>query len=96
MLCFAIFSLKYPSFLTYDIEMKNVQSVSNLKSLYFVENPPSDTYMRQRIGDVNPNLLRSAFKKNANLQREKMAIDLELHFCEIFKRKVVGISKRYD
>jgi len=31
MSCFAIFSLKYPSLLAYDIEKKDPQSVSNLK-----------------------------------------------------------------
>lgn len=75
MSCFAIFSLKYPSLLQYDIEMKDPQSCENLKKLYFVNNPPSDTTMRERLDFLDPTLLRPIFKRIFSLiQRGK---DLE-------------------
>jgi len=75
MSCFAIFSLKYKSLLQYDIETKDPQSCENLKNLYFVNNPPSDTTMRERLDYIDPNLLRPAFKKIfSSIQRGK---DLE-------------------
>ena len=75
MSCFAIFSLKYSSLLAYEIEMKEPQSVANLKNLYSVKTPPSDTYMRERLDSLNSKKLRPAFKKIFSLiQRGK---DLE-------------------
>jgi hypothetical protein len=75
MSCFAIFSLKYSSLLQYDIELKEGKSISNLKTLYLVKNPPSDTYMRERLDSIDPKTLRPAFKKVFSLiQRGK---DLE-------------------
>ncbi len=75
MSCFAIFSLKYPSLLQYEIETKNPRSCENIKKLYFVKNPPSDTYMRERLDLIDPKLLRPAFKQIFSLiQRGK---DLE-------------------
>ncbi len=70
MSCFAIFNLKYPSLLEYDIQKRLPTSLKNLKNLYFVQKPPSDTYMRERLDSIDPVILRSAFKKIfANLQR---------------------------
>ena len=75
MSCFAIFSLKYPSLLKYEIERKSPQSTENIKKLYFIKNPPSDTYMRERLDLIDPKLLKPAFKKIFSLiQRGK---DLE-------------------
>ena len=75
MSCFAIFSLKYPSLLSYEIEMKNSKSRTNLKKLYYIHNPPSDATMRERLDPLDPSLLRPAFKKVFSLiQRGK---DLE-------------------
>jgi hypothetical protein len=75
MSCFAIFSLKYPSLLQYEIETKNPRCIENIKKLYLVKNPPSDTYMRERLDLIDPKLLRPAFKKIFSLiQRGK---DLE-------------------
>lgn len=75
MSCFAIFSLKYASLLEYEIDTKDPKTVKNLEKLYLVKNPPSDTYMRERLDPLNPELLRPAFKKIFSLiQRGK---DLE-------------------
>lgn len=75
MSCFAIFSLKYSSLLAYDSHKKDSHFINNLKNLYLVKRPPSDTYMRERLDLINPKLLRPAFKKIFSLiQRGK---DLE-------------------
>ena len=63
MSCFALFSLKYPSLLEYEIKRKQSQSIENLKKLYKVENPPSDTYMRERL-DLQSYFIKSTIQAN--------------------------------
>lgn len=67
----AIFSLKYPSLLRFDEDIRNEETIRhNLRSLYKVNNAPSDTYMRERLDEVDPDVLRAPFKANfARLQR---------------------------
>lgn len=68
----AIFGLKFPSLLQYDRKRKHSEIESNLKNLYHVQTPPSDTYLGERLDEVNPNHLRTAFKKLfSKLQRSK-------------------------
>lgn len=68
----AIFGLKCPSLLHYDRTRFDEATAVNLRDLYMVKNPPSDTYLRERLDEVNPNDLRSAFKKVfASFQRGK-------------------------
>lgn len=55
----AIFSLKYPSLLKYDEERDIIRT--NLKTLFHVNNLPSDTYMRERLDEIDPNELRRCF-----------------------------------
>jgi hypothetical protein len=57
----AVFSLKYPSLLQYDKEREAYGN--NLKSLFQIEAAPSDTYLRERLDDVDPRELRPCFKK---------------------------------
>jgi len=77
MSCFAVFNLKYPSLLQYEIETQNPQSCENIKKLYLVKTPPSDTYMRERLDLIDPKLLRPAFKQIfSQIQRGK---DLEAY-----------------
>jgi len=61
--CFAVFSLKWPSLLQYEEEKKNPYVLKNLQDLYLIKTPPSDTYMRERLDEIDPNHLRPAFKK---------------------------------
>jgi len=63
MSCYAVFSLKWPSLLQYEEEKKNPHILKNLQDLYLVKTPPSDTYMRERLDEVDPDNLRPAFKK---------------------------------
>ena len=73
MSCFAVFSLKWPSLLQFDKQRKQEAILQNLKSLYFIKTPPSDTYMRERLDEVDPDTIRPAFKKIfATLQRGKV------------------------
>jgi hypothetical protein len=73
MSCFAVFSLKWPSLLQYEVEKKNPHVLKNLHDLFHVKNPPSDTYMRERLDEIDPRLLRPAFKKVFSLaQRGKV------------------------
>jgi hypothetical protein len=66
----SIFSLKYPSLLKYDNEREAI--AENLKNLYGIENPPSDTSLRERLDQVKPETLRNSFKKLfAAVQRSK-------------------------
>ena len=68
----AIFSLKFPSLLQYDRHRKGKPIAENLKNLYHVDTPPSDTYLRERLDTVDPKYIRPVFKKMfAALQRGK-------------------------
>ncbi len=66
----SIFSLKYKSLLQYDNERQHVGH--NIKRLFGITDLPSDTYMRQRLDEVDPRALRPCFTKLfAELQRTK-------------------------
>lgn len=68
----AVFSLKFPSLLNYDRKRGESAIEKNLKNLYHVSNAPSDTYLRERLDELNPDFIRPAFKKIfARLQRGK-------------------------
>lgn len=68
----AVFGLKCPSLLQYDRSRKDPPTEHNLRTLYHVVSPPSDTYLRERLDEVDPNTIRPAFKKIfAILQRGK-------------------------
>ena len=68
----AVFGLKCPSLLDFDRKRRDVATKKNLQDLYHVKEPPCDTYMRDRLDEVNPESLRPAFKKVfASFQRGK-------------------------
>ena len=68
----AVFGLKYPSLLKFDSEKDEPKIKKNLSSLYGVQEVPSDTYLRERLDPVMPQILRPVFKKIfALLQRGK-------------------------
>lgn len=72
----AVFGLKFPSLLKYD-QYRDVLD-GNLKTLYHINRPPSDTYLRERLDELNPTFLRQAFKKIfAELQRGKCLEEFE-------------------
>lgn len=57
----AMFGLKAPSLLAFDNELDDPIVSNNLKTLYGVENVPSDTHMRTMLDQVNPDDLRGSF-----------------------------------
>ena len=66
----AIFTLKYPSLLKYDEETKQIKD--NLKNLFDVDNLPSDTYMRERLDEIDPKELHTCFTNIfRDIQRSK-------------------------
>ncbi len=69
----AVFSLKYPSLLQFDQPQDKEELVrKNLRALYGIKQAPSDSWLRQRLDEVDPVSLRKAFTKLfANLQRGK-------------------------
>jgi len=68
----AVFGLKCPSLLDYDTKRSDEVISQNLRALYHVTTPPSDTYLRERLDEVSPESLRPAFKKIfAHFQRGK-------------------------
>jgi hypothetical protein len=59
---FAIFSLKFPSLLKFEDEIRNKRKGrSNLQTIYHVKDVPSDTRMREVLDEVDPSELRKPF-----------------------------------
>ncbi|MBA3603361.1 MAG: hypothetical protein H0W50_06920, partial [Parachlamydiaceae bacterium] len=76
----AIFGLKFPSLLDFDKKRTDLPVIQNLKNLYHVNKPPSDTYLRERLDSLNPDELRSIFTRLFALaQRGKALEDFEFH-----------------
>src|SRR5262249_10848779 len=72
----AVFGLKFPSLLQYDQNRKTL--CDNLRNLYHINRPPSDTYLRERLDELDPVFVRPAFKKIfAELQRGKCLEEFE-------------------
>ena len=68
----AVFSLKCPSLLDFDKKRSDKAVVNNLQDLFHIKTPPCDTYLRERLDQVNPDNLRPAFTKVfASFQRGK-------------------------
>lgn len=58
----AVFGLKFPSLLKFD-ECKDDDRIKhNLRTLYHVNQTPSDTYMRERCDEVDPKEVRKIYK----------------------------------
>lgn len=74
----AVFGLKCPSLLEYDRKRKNTAVAQNLRDLYLIDTPPCDTYLRERLDQLDPGYLRPAFKKIFSLfQKGKGLEDFE-------------------
>jgi hypothetical protein len=68
----ALFGLKYPSLLQFDEGRRAGSTPANLKALYGVEQAPSDTRLRERLDEVDPQTLRPLYKRLfSQLQRGK-------------------------
>lgn len=72
----SVFGLKFPSLLQYDQQRKILDE--NLKALYRVEHFPSDTYLRERLDELDPKHIRPVFRKIfAEIQRGKCLEEFE-------------------
>ena len=72
----ALFGLKFPSLLQFDQGLNDEAVKHNLETLYEVKHAPCDTYLRQRLDEVDPQALRSAFTGLFSLaQRGKVIED---------------------
>ena len=58
----AMFGLKYRSLLQFDQSSEDEKIRHNLGSLYGVDKIPSDTYLRARLDEIDPEKLQPAFK----------------------------------
>jgi len=68
----AVFGLKFPSLLQYDRKREDPEIATNLNNLYHIQTPPSDTYLGERLDEVDPSCLRPAFKQLfSKFQRSK-------------------------
>jgi len=70
----ALFGLKYPSLLQFDKDHRSSELVKhNLQTLYGINQPPSDTYMRERLDVIESALLQKAINRLiTQLQRGKI------------------------
>lgn len=69
---YALFSLKYSSLLQFDEQHQDDKVSHNLESVFGLHQVPSDTQMRERLDEVNPQTLRRTFKQLfAQCQRSK-------------------------
>lgn len=69
----AVFALKYPSLLKFDIDRRDSAKNENLRNIFSVGHIPSDTQLREIADEIDPTFLRKAFLKIfANLQRGKV------------------------
>lgn len=58
----AMFGLKFPSLLKFDESREERMIKHNLRTLYYVEQTPCDTYMRERCDEVDPKEIRKIYK----------------------------------
>lgn len=74
----AIFGLKIPSLLQYDDQIEHEIISHNLKTLYGIQKAASDTFLRERLDNIDPQQLRPAFRTIfAALQRGKVLEEYE-------------------
>jgi len=71
----AMFGLKYPSLLSFDSDShkEGLPLAHNLHKLYGIDNVPSDTYLRERLDEVDPYYLQKTINRIiSQLQRGKI------------------------
>lgn len=78
---FAVFSLKYPSLLQFNNHSTEEMIKHNLNTVFQINTIPSDTQMRERLDEVDPQKLRKLF---ANL------------FAQAQRSKRLELFKYYD
>lgn len=94
----ALFGLKFPSLLQFDQGLNDDAIRHNLRTLYGVKNAPCDTYMRERLDKIDPQLLRPAFTDLFSLaQRGKVIEDYKfLDDCVLIACDGTGMFSSED
>ena len=82
----ALFQLKYPSLLQYDQD----RNAERLKGLFGIKLAPSDTRMRELLDEVEPDLLRPAFKLHFGHLRKNRHLDSFKCFGKYYALSVDG------
>ena len=75
MACFGVFSLKWPSLLQYEINLKDSNLHKNFCRLYKIDQVPSDTYMRERLDQLSTQDLAPAYKKIFSMLQRSKALE---------------------
>ena len=78
----AMFGLKYPSLLQFESHARdeNLPVMHNLHTFYGIQQIPSDTYLRERLDEVNPMELQKPINRIiSQLQRGKI-LDLYKYY----------------
>ena len=69
----AVFNLKFPSLLKYEESKRHRKITKNLRNLFGINYAPSDTHLRERLDEVEPETIRLGFKEIFSLiQRSKV------------------------
>ncbi len=71
----AIFGLKFPSLLQFEQGKEDKLVQHNLKALYKLVRIPCDTYLRERMDEIDPKALRCAFKDLFALVQRNKALE---------------------
>lgn len=84
----AMFKLKYPSLLQFDNDRIDPANAHNLKTLFHVNQVPCDTALRERLDELDPQLLRKMFTRLFSVaQRNKVLESFEFlngaYLCSI-------------
>ncbi len=78
MAAYSMFALKFPSTLKFEKDLKDEAKQNNLKTMYGVQNIPSDTQMRAIIDEVPTSSLRGLYKNIfMKIQRDKKLVPFE-------------------
>ncbi len=93
---FAVFSLKYPSLLQFDMQTKEQMIANNIHALYGVEDIPSDTQMRERLDEVDPAILRRTFKSLFSQCQRSKRLEAFQHYDNRYLMPLDGTGYFYS
>ena len=72
---FAIFAMKMPSLLHFDGIRADESRAHNLRRLFGIQKPPSDTALREILDEVDPQTIRGAFTSVFGLMQRGKALE---------------------
>jgi hypothetical protein len=93
---FAVFSLKYPSLLQFDQGTAEEVIQHNLRTVYNIDQVPSDTQMRERLDEVKPSDLRKTFKRLFAQCQRSNRLELFKHYDDRYLMPIDGTGYFYS